>query len=42
MVQMRVERMNLGSHDGPLMHLVVGNFSEWDVLVPWDTVDAAV
>lgn len=42
MVQMLVERVDLGTMDGPLMHLVVGNGSEGGSLVPRDTIDAAV
>ena len=40
MVQMLVERVDLGTMDGPLMHLVVGNGSEGGSLVPRDTIDA--
>ena len=41
MVQMLVERVDLGTMDGPLMHLVVGNGSEGGSLVPRDTIDAS-
>ena len=42
MIEMLVERVDLGPPDGPLVHLVVGDGVKGDVLVPRNTVDAAL